>query len=178
MSTVADCFRRVFWIVLLVALHVAFMPPRSRASCRSPRCCLTTARCATAISSAASTSTTTRSARLRAPDGAAGDRPARCCGRLSVRRDAGLVRSLRGRCRNGLPASGRRVRRCRSSARPAALNLTALLWPLLPLSQAPQMSAVTDGATHYRPAQHLRIGLHYEQQVRVGPFKARTRWAC
>ncbi|MBL9006094.1 MAG: hypothetical protein JNJ46_17705 [Myxococcales bacterium] len=53
---------------------------------------------------------------------------------------------------------------------PLRLNLTALLWPLLPLSQAPQMERDDDGATHYRPAHHLRIGLHYEQQVRVGPF--------
>jgi hypothetical protein len=53
---------------------------------------------------------------------------------------------------------------------PVRLNLTALLWPLLPLSHAPQMQRDDDGATHYRPAQHLRIGLHYEQQVRVGPF--------
>lgn len=53
---------------------------------------------------------------------------------------------------------------------PLRLNLTALLWPLFPLSQAPQMTQEDDGATYYRPAHHLRIGVHYEQQLRTGPF--------
>ena len=53
---------------------------------------------------------------------------------------------------------------------PVRLNLTALLWPLLPFSQAPQMKREDDGATHYQPAHHLRIGLHYEHQLRIGPF--------
>ena len=53
---------------------------------------------------------------------------------------------------------------------PVRLNLTALLWPLLPFSQAPQMTREGDGATHYKPAHHLRIGLHYEHQLRIGPF--------
>ena len=33
---------------------------------------------------------------------------------------------------------------------PVRLNLTALLWPLLPFSQAPQMTREDDGATHYK----------------------------
>lgn len=53
---------------------------------------------------------------------------------------------------------------------PVRLNLTALLWPFLPFSQAPQMTQESDGATHYKPAHHLRIGLHYEHQLRIGPF--------
>lgn len=53
---------------------------------------------------------------------------------------------------------------------PLRLNLTGLLWPLLPLRQAPQMTQEEDGATHYRPARFLRIGVHYEHQLRVGPF--------
>ena len=79
----------------------------------------------------------------------------------------GLFGPVRGWRRDGLQllARGRRVS---FIARPAAwLNLTALLWPSAPLSQAPQMSRDDDGATHYRPAERLRIGLHYEQQVRV-----------
>jgi hypothetical protein len=53
---------------------------------------------------------------------------------------------------------------------PLRLNLSLLLWPLLPLDQAPAMAQEEDGATHYEPAHHLRIGLHYEHQLRTGPF--------
>lgn len=53
---------------------------------------------------------------------------------------------------------------------PLRLNLTALLWPLLPFKQAPTMTQEEDGATHYMPARYLRVGFHYEQQLRVGPF--------
>lgn len=53
---------------------------------------------------------------------------------------------------------------------PLRLNLTALLWPLLPLRQAPRMAQESDGATHHKPTHQLRIGIHYEHQLRVGPF--------
>ena len=53
---------------------------------------------------------------------------------------------------------------------PLRLNLSLLLWPLLPFDQAPAMAQEEDGATHYQPAHHLRIGLHYEHQLRTGPF--------
>lgn len=53
---------------------------------------------------------------------------------------------------------------------PLRLNLTALVWPLLPFHQAPQGTQEEDGATHHRPARYLRIGLHYEHQLRLGPF--------
>ena len=53
---------------------------------------------------------------------------------------------------------------------PLRLNLSLLLWPLLPLGQAPQLAQEEDGGAHYQPAHHLRIGLHYEHQIRTGPF--------
>lgn len=53
---------------------------------------------------------------------------------------------------------------------PLRLSLTALLWPLLPLSQAPRVQQEEDGSTHFAPPRHLRIGLAYEHQWRVGPF--------
>lgn len=53
---------------------------------------------------------------------------------------------------------------------PLRLNLTALIWPLLPLRQAPAMTQEEGGGTHFRPARHLRVGLHYEHQLRIGPF--------
>ena len=27
-----------------------------------------------------------------------------------------------------------------------------------------------DGATYYQPVHHLRVGLHYEHELRLGPF--------
>ncbi len=53
---------------------------------------------------------------------------------------------------------------------PLRLSLTALLWPLLPLSQAPTVGQEKDGATYFTPPRRLRIGLTYEHQWRVGPL--------
>ncbi len=50
------------------------------------------------------------------------------------------------------------------------LDATVLLWPLLPLGQAPSAAQQEDGELHYQPAHHLRIGLHYQHQLRIGPF--------
>ena len=170
MSTVADCFRRVFWIVLLVALHVAphataqprVMPQPALLPHYSPLCDSNLVGCLDND-----------------------DFGAHAYAHLMVlpktdQRDAGAVfpygvtLGVFGRFAGGVATDfsfwqegGALIHQ----HGPLRLNLTALLWPLLPLSQAPQMSIDEDGATHYRPAQHLRIGLHYEQQVRVGPFQ-------
>ena len=53
---------------------------------------------------------------------------------------------------------------------PLRLNLSLLLWPLLPFDQAPQTAKEEDGVTHYQPAHQLRIGLHYEHELRAGPL--------
>lgn len=53
---------------------------------------------------------------------------------------------------------------------PLRLNLTALLWPLLPLWQAPSASHSEMDGTYFTPPRHLRVGLTYENQLRVGPF--------
>ncbi|MGC4047563.1 MAG: hypothetical protein QM758_27530 [Armatimonas sp.] len=52
---------------------------------------------------------------------------------------------------------------------PVRLHVTALLWPLVPLSQAP-ISAQDANGTHFTPPRRLRIGLSFEHQWRVGPF--------
>lgn len=53
---------------------------------------------------------------------------------------------------------------------PLRLSLSALLWPLLPLRQAPMSEQHEDGESHFVPPRHLRIGLVYEHELRVGPF--------
>ena len=53
---------------------------------------------------------------------------------------------------------------------PLRLNATVLLWPFLPFSQAPAAKTEEGGATHFQPVRHLRVGLHYEHQLRIGPF--------
>lgn len=53
---------------------------------------------------------------------------------------------------------------------PLRLSLSTLLWPLLPLRQAPRSEQHEDGESHFVPPRHLRIGLVYEHELRVGPF--------
>lgn len=53
---------------------------------------------------------------------------------------------------------------------PLRLSLSALLWPFLPLRQAPTSEQSEDGESHFVPPRHLRIGLLYEHEVRTGPF--------
>lgn len=53
---------------------------------------------------------------------------------------------------------------------PLRLSLSALLWPLLPLRQSPQSEA-HDGETNFVPPRHLRVGLLYEHELRIGPFE-------
>ncbi|MBL9005107.1 MAG: hypothetical protein JNJ46_12720, partial [Myxococcales bacterium] len=169
MSTAADYFRRVFWVFLLAALHVAphataqprVMPQPALLPHYSPLCDSNLVGCLDID-----------------------DFGAHAYAHLMVlpktdQRDAaavfpyGVTLGLFGRFAGGVATDFSFWQEAGGVVHqhgPLRLNLTALLWPLLPLSQAPQMERDEDGATHYRPAQHLRIGLHYEQQVRVGPF--------
>ena len=171
MSTVADCFRRVFWIVLLVALHVAphataqprVMPQPALLPHYSPLCDSNLFGCLDID-----------------------DFGAHAYAHLMVlpgtdRRDAAAVfpygvtlaySAASQAVSQRTSASGRRGGGIVHQHGPLRLNLTALLWPLLPLEPSAADVCRWDGATtYYRPAQHLRIGLHYEQQVRVGPFQ-------
>ena len=52
---------------------------------------------------------------------------------------------------------------------PLRLSLSALLWPILPLRQSPQ-SESHDVETNFVPPRHLRVGLLYEHELRIGPF--------
>ena len=53
---------------------------------------------------------------------------------------------------------------------PLRLSLTALLWPLFPLSQAPVASRDDIGASYFVPPRRLRVGLSLDHEWRVGPF--------
>ena len=119
MSTVADCFRRVFWIVLLVALHVAphataqprVMPQPALLPHCSPLCDSNLFGCLDIDDFGAHAY-----AHLMVLPGT--DRRD-AAAVFPLRRDTGLTRPLRGRCRNGLQLLAGE-RRHRSSARPAA----------------------------------------------------------
>ena len=170
MSTATDCFRRVFWILLFVALHAVpaataeprVMPQPALLPHYSPLCDSNLVGCLDID-----------------------DFGVHAYAHLMVlpgtdKRDAaalfpyGVTLGLFGRLAGGVSTDfgfwqegGALIQQ----HGPLRLNLTALLWPLLPLSQAPQMSTDDDGVRHIRPAQYLRIGLHFEQQVRIGPFQ-------
>lgn len=51
---------------------------------------------------------------------------------------------------------------------PIKLDLTALLWPVLPFRQAAGVDQ--DGAAHFQPVHRLRVGLHYDHELRAGSF--------
>lgn len=56
---------------------------------------------------------------------------------------------------------------------PLRLSLSALIWPILrpwPLRQAPQFEP-GDGDPSFAPPRHLRVGLLYEHELRIGPFE-------
>ena len=53
---------------------------------------------------------------------------------------------------------------------PLRLSLTALLWPILPLSQAPQQATDAQGGSHFDFHRELRVGLDYQHELRIGPF--------
>jgi len=54
---------------------------------------------------------------------------------------------------------------------PLRLSLVGRLLPLFPLlSSGGDTERAEDGATHYAPPRGFRLGLAYEQEVRVGPF--------
>lgn len=54
---------------------------------------------------------------------------------------------------------------------PLRLSLSALLWPFLPLRQAPVSELGEDGESSFISPRHLRIGILYEHELRIGPFE-------
>ena len=52
---------------------------------------------------------------------------------------------------------------------PLRLDLTALIWPILPFTQGVGSNQEGD-TTYHAPVHRLRVGVHYEHQLRVGPF--------
>ena len=56
---------------------------------------------------------------------------------------------------------------------PLRLSLSLLLWPILPFRQSPQSDS-SDGETNFVPPRHLRIGLAYDHELRIGPFEGRN----
>ena len=54
---------------------------------------------------------------------------------------------------------------------PLRLSASALVWPLFPFDQSPQSGQDESGGSHFTFPRELRVGIDFQQELRVGPFE-------